>query len=250
MFKIFNMKKYLISLMFIFLSVHIFSQENTSVASSISDSSLNVPTLSVAIERAKQNSPLLMSSDVETVIRQLELKTTRREWLENLGFDSYYRYGSIDNINISNTATTEEISSARTFDNRFSVGIYMKLPIFDLINMKNGNKIAKQKIEQSKYEKLVLESEITKIVIKQYNEFLLYKQLLEVKNKALVSSQMQVSKANMDYKNGNLNLFELSRIIESASKSESDFFTTKMNLEVSYLLLMELIGNDKAQEQH
>ena len=208
----------------------------------ISDSLLKVPTLNDAINQALKQSPLLKSVDIETTIKEFQLKAVRKEWLGNLGLESFYKYGSIDNINIQNIDDIDQVTNAKTIGDRYSIGFYIKMPFLSFLTQKNKNNIAKRELEKSIYEKQIVQNEIKKIVIRQFNEYQLNKQLITVKNKAYIASQMQVSKANRDYKNGNLTIYELAKVTESSTKAEASYITAKIDFRISYLLLMELIG--------
>ena len=235
------MKKIFIIIIFFHVFI-IDAQTSKKYDIQIADSSLNVPTLQVAIDKALKKSPLLKSSDIDMMIKQFQLRSVRKEWLDNFGVESFYKYGSIDNVNIQNINNLNQVSNAKTTDTRYSLGVYFKMSFFSFLNQKTKNNIAKQEIEKSKYERQLIQNEIVKLVVKQYNAYLLDKQLLSVKNKAYVSTQMQVSKAERDYKNGNLTIYELTKVMESSTKAEADYLLTKMNFRTSYLLLLELIG--------
>ena len=208
----------------------------------IPDSLLNIPSLSDAINKALIKSPLLKSADIETTIKEFKLKSVRKEWLGNLGIESFYKYGSIDNINIQNIDDINQVTNAKTTGNRYSLGFYIKMPFLSFLTQKNKNNIAKRELEKSVYERQMIQNEIRKLVIQQFNEYQLNKQLIAVKNRAYIASQMQVEKANRDYKNGNLTIYELAKVTEASTKAETSYITAKINFRISYLLLMELIG--------
>ncbi len=208
----------------------------------IPDSLLNVPPLADAIDMALENSPLLKSANIETVIKQFELKSTRREWLDYLGIESFYKYGSIDNVNIQNLGERDQITNAQTTDSRYSVGVYVKMSFLAFIDQHNKNKIASKEIEKSFYHQEFIKNKVRELVIKQYSEYLYNKKLISIKNKAYIATQMQVEKANIDYENGNLNLYEMAKVMESATKAETEYYKAISDFKVSYLLLMEIIG--------
>ncbi len=227
------------------LSIQSYSQ-NTS--SSIPDSVLFVPTLAEAIDMAMEYSPLLKSADIETVIKEFQLKSKRKEWLDNMGVESFYKYGSIDNVNIQNVGSIDQLSTAKTTDNRYSVGVYLKMSFFSFLTQRNRNQIALQEIEQSKMQKQFIRQEIRKAVIKQYSEYLFNKELISIKNKAFQSNQVQLKKANNDYENGNLTVYEITKVMEALTKSETEYLMARSDFKVSYLLLLELIGINRQGE--
>jgi len=234
-----TLKKLIIVILF-FNSSLSFSQ-----SSSIPDSILFIPTLGEAIDMAMEYSPLLKSVDIETTIKKFELSSARKEWLDNLGIESYYKYGSIDNVNIQNVGTYDQVTNAQTTDSRYSVGVYIKMSFFSFLNQRTNTKIALQEIEQSKSQKEFIKAEIRKAVIKQYGDYLFNKELVGIKNKAFQTNQLQLKKANNDYENGNLTIYEITKVMEALTKSETEYLMAKSDFKISYLLLLELIGVDR-----
>lgn len=238
-------KKIFILSLLLNLSILSYSQ---TANSSIPDSILFVPTLAEAIDMAMEYSPLLKSADIETVIKEFQLKSTRKEWLDNMGIESFYKYGSIDNVNIQNVGSLDQVSTAKTTDSRYSLGVYIKMSFFSFLTQRNRNKIALQEIEQSRMQKQFVKQEIRKAVIKQYSEYLFNKDLIAIKNKAFQSNQVQLKKANNDYENGNLTVYEITKVMEALTKSETEYLMAKSDFKVSYLLLLELIGINQRGE--
>jgi len=234
-----NFIKLFIFVLILFNSYASFSQDKRN---EVSNSELFIPTLGEAIDMAMEYSPLLKSVDIETTIKEFQLKTVRKEWLDNMGVESFYKYGSIDNVNIQNVGSLDEISSAQTTDTRYSVGVYLKMSFFTFLTQRTNTKIALQEIEQSKMQKEFIKREIRKVVIKQYGEFLYNKDLISIKNKAFQANEVQLTKANIDYANGNLSVYEITKVMEALTKSESEYLMAKSNFKISYLLLLELIG--------
>jgi outer membrane protein TolC len=208
----------------------------------IPDSTLNVPSLQKAIEMAIENSPLLKSADVNTAIRAFELKSAKRDWMNTLGFEAYYKYGSIDNVNVQSYNNITQMTDAQSIDTRYAVGLYLKVPLITIYNAHNRNQTARFEIEKTKYDKLILEDQIRQLVIQQYNRYLLNKQLIGIRSSSYLMTSMQFEKASSDHKNGNLSISELTKIIEAKSKAHAEFVSIVYDFKVSYLLLMELIG--------
>ncbi len=234
-----NLKKQF-NILFILISVITFSQPD--INSDINDSLLNVPTISKAIEMAMEYSPLLKSADIETTIKEFELKATRKEWMDNLGIESFYKYGSIDNVNIQNNGDVDNLTTAQTTDSRYSLGVYIKMPFFAFITQRNRTKIALQEIEKSKLQQDFIKNEIRAAIIRQYGDYEYNKKLITVKNKAYLSTQIQVEKANFDYENGNLTIYDLTKVMEASTKAETEYLKAQIDFKIAYLLLLEIIG--------
>ncbi len=234
----YTISKSIITILLFLNSSFLFSQ-------AIPDSVLFIPTLGKSIDMAMEYSPLLRSVDIETTIKEFELRSTRKEWLDNMGIESFYKYGSIDNVNIQNVGNLDQISSAQTTDSRYSIGVYLKMSFFSFLTQRTNTKIALQAIEQSRFQKEFIKQEIRKAVIKQYGEYVFNKELIGIKNKAFQSNEIQLRKANNDYENGNLTIYEITKVMEALTKSETEYLMAKSAFKISYLLLLELIGIDQ-----
>ena len=134
------------------------------------------------------------------------------------------------------------MSTGKSVDTRYAVGVYLKMSIQSMLSQSKKNQIAKREVEICRYEKEQVEQQITALVIKQYSEYQLNKELLSVSNSAYQSTLIQLEKANSDYHNGNMSVYEITKITEAKTKAQADYLKAKFSFKVSYLLLMELIG--------
>ena len=203
---------------------------------------LHVPTLGDAIELAMQYSPLLKNQDLENTIKLYELRSIRKEWLDYMGVEGYYKYGSIDNVNIQNIGEGTVTSSYNGVDNRFSVGVYVKMSLFAFIDQRNKVQQANIALDQGRYNLELIQQQIRRLVIKQYNEYLLARELVEIKSRGMIATSTQKIKAEQDYSNGRINIYELTKVLEADSKANTEYQKAKSDLTISYLILMDIIG--------
>jgi outer membrane protein TolC len=87
-----------------------------------------------------------------------------------------------------------------------------------------------------------IKNEIRAAIIRQYGDYEYNKKLITVKNKAYLSTQMQVEKANFDYENGNLTIYDLTKVMEASTKAETEYLKAQIDFKIAYLLLLEIIG--------
>ena len=86
--KITNISKNKIGLVLFLLLCNIsFSQVDSTKI--LIDNSLMVPTMREAVNMALKKSPLLKSADITASIKEYEYRSAKKEWLDNLGVESF-----------------------------------------------------------------------------------------------------------------------------------------------------------------
>jgi outer membrane protein TolC len=232
------MYKYYFTAIFLLCRLLVSGQDTTIVP----DKVLHVPTLGKAIDMALEHSPLLKVKDVEKAIKIYQLKSTRKEWLDYIGMEGYWKYGTIDNVTIQEIDNSMVPTTYTGINTRFATGVYIKMSFFSFLDHRNKVLQAQEAIDKSNYEREIAQDEIRKLVIQQYNEYLLAKKILLVKTKSKVAIEIQLQKAEQDYENGNINIYELTKVMESSNKLMGEYQKAVTGFRVAYLMLMDLIG--------
>jgi len=232
------MYKYYFTAIFLLCRLLVSGQDTTIVP----DKVLHVPTLGKAIDMALEHSPLLKVKDVEKAIKIYQLKSTRKEWLDYIGMEGYWKYGTIDNVTIQEIDNSMVPTTYTGINTRFATGVYIKMSCFSFLDHRNKVLQAQEAIDKSNYEREIAQDEIRKLVIQQYNEYLLAKKILLVKTKSKVAIEIQLQKAEQDYENGNINIYELTKVMESSNKLMGEYQKAVTGFRVAYLMLMDLIG--------
>lgn len=208
----------------------------------INDISERLPTLQALIDSAIRYSPLIKLHDANISLNKKNILTEKRDWTSNLGMDANIRYGSVDNVVLSQTSTETADLISTTINTRYSTGLYIKLPLFDFVNRSNEIAIAKLEFEQAFQQKEQQIIELKKSIIVQYNDLLLKQKLLHLYNSNKETSELQLEMAENQFKNGRIELSDLARIQEAHTKAISSFETIKTEFIIAYYLLEEMTG--------
>lgn len=202
-----------------------------------------LPPLEVLIDSAIINAPRIRMQDAEISLFKYRLQETRRLWTKNFGLISDFTYGNRYQFTTSETAgatPTEFLSTgSQTF---FDVGVYLKMPVFEVFNRKNAINQSKRQIESQMVMKEQIIRETKQAVIFAYQDLLLHQDLLKVKNEAQVTSAIQVKMAEKEFLNGKISITELSRLTERHSDNLYNYKKDRMLFYKQYLLLEQLVG--------
>lgn len=208
----------------------------------VDDISEKLPTLQALIDSAIRYSPLVKLHNANISLNKRKILTEKRDWTSNFGMDANIRYGSVDNVVLSQTSTETADLISTSIHTRYSTGLYVKLPLFDFVNRSNEIAIAKLEFEQAFQQKEQQIIELKKSIIAQYNDLLLKQKLLRLYNSNKETSELQLEMAENQFKNGRIELSDLARIHESHTKAITSFEIIKTEFIIAYYHLEEMTG--------
>lgn len=202
-----------------------------------------LPPLEVLIDSALVNSPYVKFERAEVNLRKHIAKQAKREWLKYIGFTGGMHYGNSYQFytNQASGSITTDFTSDK-YETYYKIGMFMRLPLFSLIDHKNNVSIAKRETEQSilRWEQIVQETR--KEVILVYEDLVMRQELLKMINESQITTSLQVEMAEKEFLNGNIPISELSRLTEIHSKNISEFIKQSSLFYQQYLILEELVG--------
>ncbi len=212
----------------------LFCQDKTSELAN-----LKIPPLVQLVDSALASSPLLVEQQALINIREWQLKSTKNDWGRYILFFSEMRYGSID-ILVSNGGTVTY--GDRSNSTRYNVGARFQLSIFDVLDLKRKNVIAKEQIEYEKIKKSELERMIRDDVIRLWNKLVAYKEIVSINEDHIASQEGNFFYAEQQFKAGDIALIEYARIKEIKIKADQEYQLAKKEFRETYLLLESLVG--------
>lgn len=205
----------------------------------------HMPPLQALIDSAILHSPMIGRQNAQVMIRQLQQKEIRQEWLRYLGVYATSNYGVYDNFMNAESGSTvgSTITTGSAF--RWSVGVTITgTPFYDMLNKPTKTKIKKLEAEQELESLETIKQELRILVIQQYNEVMLNYRLMLIANQNLQSNLTQLIMGEQQFKNGEIRLNDLANIKEMYYKSYINFETQKSTFMGSYLILQEIVGFD------
>lgn len=204
----------------------------------LTDISEILPPLEVLFDSAYSTIASYKAKKYNVDYQLTQIITAKRSWLKYLGLEAYYNYGTADYFTLTNVLPT----SSQQTTSRYTFGATFKFPVFDIINRKN--QINGEKI---RYEFFHNEAEsekqlVRKNVIESYYALILKQKLFKIANENYIEGKMQAEMAEKQFTNGEIPLYELSRLKSIKNSSQMQYESTKSDFTIAYLLLQEITG--------
>lgn len=205
----------------------------------IDDITQRIPPLETLIDSAIANSPFLKNSYNLITQKEYEYLSARREILRGFGFLGNATWGRYNYSTIAtsvNDPTAIQDNSLRD-QTAYSVGVYLRVSIYDLVNRKNSINIARKQLEaaiNSKEEEIFnIKKEITTL----YNNLILKQMLLKTRSDNLLTSEMRMAMVEKKFVNSQISLEEMSRLMEFHADGKTKFQIAKSEFMDAYSLL-------------
>lgn len=219
-----------------------FSQNTDSVRTVNNDSVVIFPPLRDLIDSAISHHPGVRYRSFEVKVKESNLQTQQNSWTRNLGLQTDTRYGTFDNFSSNDNGQSTTLLNTTNKQLNYGIGLYMKLPLYDLLNRKNQVKQAKNELEQARSLEEVQETEIRQMVIKQYQDALLRQRLLRIKAQNLGNARVNMEMVDKEFRNGIIPVSEYARISDIVFRAETDFESAKTEFITAKMILEEMVG--------
>jgi outer membrane protein TolC len=198
----------------------------------------NFPPLNTVIDSVIKRSAMVNFRTNNIEAKEAVLASERLHWSRNLGIAADSRYGNLNNFssNEDGEALSQVLTTTKQFN--YSVGFFLKFPLFDGINRKNQIKLAESEVEAAKSMVQFENEQLRKIVITLYQDLLLKQKLLQIRSESLGDGRVNMQMVEKEFRNGVVPLSEYVRINSTTTDMEaayetalSEFITTKKMLE-------------------
>ena len=203
---------------------------------------VDFPSLEVLMDSAISHNAMVAYRGQEYAARKENLTTQKNFWMRNLGVQADTRYGTFDNFLNSSNGQSTTLQSVTTKQANYGVGLYIKLPVFDVVNRKTQIKQAKAEMEQAKYLKEAQENEIRQAVIKLYEDVLLKQKLVNIKSQNLGSATVNYEMVEREFRDGVIPIAEYVRLSDMTSRIKSEYEMAKYDFITAKKLLEEVVG--------
>lgn len=201
-----------------------------------------IPPLSVLIDSAILNNPNIRFRDMDLIVARCKLKENHNLLWKDIGFQADVRHGTFDSYTSDITGGIGPAIGSSHVETRYGYSAYIKIPLFDLINRPNQNKIARTEIEKAESLATAQRNEIRQLVILQYNDLILKQRLFNIKLKNLETVKINMQMVEKEFLNGVIPITEYARISGSVSDSETDYEKARMDFLTAYMILEEIVG--------
>lgn len=233
---------FLLMLMLAMLSHTAYGQSSTAKIESAKAIRFLTPPLEVLIDSALAKNGMLNYRKDEILVKNANLRMKKRYWTRNFGIQGDTRYGTFDNFSSNVSGPNTVRLSSTTQQVNFGIGLYLKIPVFDVYNRKSDIKQAKAELSQGHNLVKFQEDEIKETVIRYYEDFILKQNLLEIRATNLSDAKVNLEMAKKEFSTGKLVLYEYIRVSDITSGIATEYEKTKADLMIAKRLLENITG--------
>jgi len=203
-----------------------------------------LPSLDSLIAIAVQNSANLKFFDSDTKYWREQEALEKSEWLDYFFFESNYGYGVFDNLNNQQLAGDPQASQTlfTTEQDKYSVGVSLKLPLSALFNRKKNIKSATALADKAAYQHAFRKDELVEIVIRRYHGLLRAYKLFSLSGNIIETYKIQSISAEKDLTNGVIDVLEYTRQQQMLNQSLMVHEEQRSELILSLSLLEKIVG--------
>lgn len=235
-----NIASLLLILTLTLFSVNITKAQSTDIDTNRED--IQLPSLQVILDSVLNRNAMLKFRNQHIGVKESTLASERIYWTRNFGMQADTRYGNLSNFstNADGTANSSALTTSKQFN--YSVGLYLKFPVFDFLNRKNQVGLAKLELDEAKSMAKFQEDEIRQTVIKMYQDLILKQKVLKIKSKVLGDGRVNMQMVEKEFRNGVVPVAEYVRITSIASNVEVDYEFAKSEFITAKKLLEDMAG--------
>jgi len=204
--------------------------------------SLSIPKFNVLIDSILKRSAMVNFRNQHIGVKESELTSERRDWTRNLGVQADTRYGTFDNYSTISGDNASVNLASNTQQLNYSVGLYLKIPVFDVINRKNKIRLAKLEVDEAKSMAEFQKEEIRQTTIRLYQDLILKRKLLQIRSRRLGDGRVNMQMVEKEFRNGVVPLYEYVRITGMTTNMEADYETAMSEFIISKQLLEDMAG--------
>ncbi|MBL0356116.1 MAG: TolC family protein [Chitinophagaceae bacterium] len=208
----------------------------------IKKTAVDFPPLADLIDSAIKHNAMFKYRTLDIDVKQSNLTSQRNYWLRNLGVQGDSRYGTIDAFSTNANGVSSNFSNTSSKQMNYAIGVYVKIPIYDLVNRKTHIKQAKTELEEARMLAVVQQDEIRQIVIRQYQDLLLRQKLLSIKSQNLGSATVNMEMVEKEFRNGVIPITEYVRLSDMAARIQAEYEMASSDFLVSKKILEEIVG--------
>ena len=195
---------------------------------------------------AIQHSAAMKTIQVEQAINQQDIRIVKKNLLNTVSVGGSYTYGNLASIGYSGAATpgspTQNGQANAPSSSRYYGGLSLAVPIDRLTN--HGALVKKEQLNLERTQSVQKEREevIRQQVIQLYQNVLLTRKVLALRQDSYVSAQTNSRLAEKQFRQNQLTLVEFSQASAQFSEVSIAQETARNQYDTSFMLLEEYVG--------
>lgn len=233
-----------LGLLLLFTSTtHVAAQE-VSDYSRLSDdeySKIDLPSLSVLFENAKNN-PIYEMTDIKAAIERKLLAKEKRAFLGFFSLRGSYQYGMFGNeATYTDVAIAPYLTYSTQAQKGYTIGAGINIPLNDLFDLKARVTRQRLNLKSAELEREMRYDEIKKNIIEMYAMVTSQMKVLQMRSESLILANVQYEISEKNFANGTIESAELATDKEKQSQAQESYEKSKFELTKS-LMILEIIS--------
>ena len=201
-----------------------------------------IPSLDSLLYLAIENSPLIKAQNERIKQERVNLKISRNIWLDNIVSNAGYTYTNGFSTLSQNSGGAGVESRALQVGDVYQVGVNFRLSVFDVVGRRYNKQKVKQELKIVQYDKDILLGEVKMAVRSVYAELLFMESRIQILDDKQQTIFVNYQMAEKKFLEGQIDIDELTRMLESVAKSKEEYEKGKMELKVKLIELETLVG--------
>jgi len=189
---------------------------------------------------AVQHSAQLQAADKEIAIGQIDVKLAKKSILNIVSLGGGYTYGNLAGVAIADPNNPSQFTTFSA--GRYSTGVSVTLPLDRVATRGNTVQREQLNLERTRALRQSRENEIRQLVIQSYQNVLLARKLLTIRQEASVTVQTSYRLAEKQFRQGQLSLTEFSSASSLLTEVATAETSARSQYETTFMLLEELTG--------
>lgn len=159
-----------------------------------------------------------------------------------MGFQADTRYGTFDNFSTLANGQSTTLLSTTTKQMNYGLGVFIKLPLGDMLDRKNLLKQARTVVDQARSMEQSEKNQLRQLVIKLYQELLLKQRILQIKSQNYGNAKVNMEMVEKKFRNGIIPMNEYMSYSSLASAAEVDYETARSEFISAKMILEDIAG--------
>lgn len=195
------------------------------------------------LDSARFRSPTLKNAELDLRSQELALKDAKLVILKAMSFNGSYAYGTNARFSSAESTSSDLNNSLSVTESaNYSLGLGIRLSLYDILNRKNLLSRSNIEIEKFRHNIEVVKMALDELVVSAYHDCLLKKKLVDLYASDKESAGLNLQMANQQFRLGEITIAQVTDVVDSHSKSIINFESAKVKLQMSLFKLSQLSG--------
>ena len=192
------------------------------------------------IDIALKNSPAVKFQQDLVDAGKYQVRFIQEIWTNDIA--PFFNYTASNQNLISADSQSPGGLSTSNLTNGYRAGVQITVPLYEFIGRKARVNLYKSQYQSAVDKKDQVKQEMTQVLIQQYYSLIFYRNEVSIRSEAKQSTINQYQAAEQEFKDGIINITELSRLKTIEVNARADYEEAKRQFATLYFQFQNMIG--------